>query len=243
GSPPLSLIWNPPAPCSGPGNVGAGLKVVQTGDKAAESLCLLSEARRFSTPGACKALIGDPDSSRGKRGSYRYIYAYFPGYHHIILLYLFAKNDTADLPGPNEKATGSASEPDQGSDEMSRRTERRAASARKSVKRSERMVTDKESSELLQSASQALAMVGGSKLAGGRISVRQAPPEPRPRSKGDIIRLRQRLNFSQGMLARALNVSPSTVQAWEAGRRTPSDAALKLLAIAEKHPEALLDSV
>jgi len=49
------------------------------------------------THGARKARIGDPDSRRGKRGSYRYIYAYFPGYHHIILLYLFAKNDTADL--------------------------------------------------------------------------------------------------------------------------------------------------
>ena len=49
------------------------------------------------THGARKARIGDPDSRRGKRGSYRYIYGYFPGYHHIILLYLFAKNDTADL--------------------------------------------------------------------------------------------------------------------------------------------------
>jgi len=49
------------------------------------------------THGARKARIGDPDSKRGKRGSYRYIYAYFPGYHHLILLYLFAKNDTADL--------------------------------------------------------------------------------------------------------------------------------------------------
>lgn len=49
------------------------------------------------THGARKARIGDPDFRRGKRGSYRYIYAYFPGYHHIVLLYLFAKNDTADL--------------------------------------------------------------------------------------------------------------------------------------------------
>jgi len=49
------------------------------------------------THGARKGRIGDPDSRRGKRGSYRYIYAYFPGYHHIILLYLFAKNEIADL--------------------------------------------------------------------------------------------------------------------------------------------------
>lgn len=114
---------------------------------------------------------------------------------------------------------------------------------RKRATRRERLMTDKESSELLESASQALAMIKGSKLVGGRISVRQVPPEPRPRDKKDIVKLRERLRFSQGMLARALNVSTSTVQAWEAGRRTPSDAALKLLAIAEKHPEDLLDSV
>jgi putative transcriptional regulator len=120
---------------------------------------------------------------------------------------------------------------------------KRSASARKRVTKRERMMTDRESSDLLESASQALAMVRGSKLVGGRISVRQAPAEPRPRDKKDIVKLRERLNFSQGMLARALNVSASTVQAWEAGRRTPSDAALKLLAIAEKHPEDLLDSV
>ena len=120
---------------------------------------------------------------------------------------------------------------------------KRSTSARKRVTKRERVMTDRESSELLESASQALAMVRGSKLVGGRISVRHAPAEPRPRDKKDILKLRERLNFSQGMLARALNVSPSTVQAWEAGRRTPSDAALKLLAIAEKHPEDLFDSI
>ena len=120
---------------------------------------------------------------------------------------------------------------------------KRSTSSRKRVTKRERVMTDRESSELLESASQALAMVRGSKLVGGRISVRHAPAEPRPRDQKDIVKLRERLNFSQGMLARALNVSPSTVQAWEAGRRTPSDAALKLLAIAEKHPEVLFDSV
>lgn len=127
---------------------------------------------------------------------------------------------------------------------MSRPTKtKQTASSRTRVKKRERTMTDKESSDLVESASQALAMVRGSKLIGGRISIRQAPAQPRERGKKDIVALRERLNFSQGMLARALNVSPSTVQAWEAGRRTPSDAALKLLAIAEKHPEDLFDSV
>ena len=38
------------------------------------------------------------------------------------------------------------------------------------------------------------------------------------------------------------NVSPPTVgQDREQGRRTPSDAALKLLLVAEKHPEVLME--
>lgn len=56
-----------------------------------------------ATRGARKARIGDPDSKRGKRDSYRYIYAYFSGCHHIILLYLFAKNDSADLSTQTKK--------------------------------------------------------------------------------------------------------------------------------------------
>lgn len=41
----------------------------------------------------------------------------------------------------------------------------------------------------------------------------------------------------------ARHVRAKTVQAWEQGTRKPSDPALKLLAVGEKHPETLLDSV
>ena len=53
----------------------------------------------------------------------------------------------------------------------------------KRVTKSQQTMTDKDSSALLESASQALAMVHGSKLIGGRISVRQATAEPRTRDK------------------------------------------------------------
>jgi DNA-binding transcriptional regulator YiaG len=39
---------------------------------------------------------------------------------------------------------------------------------------------------------------------------------------------------------RILNVSPRTVQAWETNARRSSDAALKLLSVAETNPEVLL---
>ena len=48
-------------------------------------------------------------------------------------------------------------------------------------------------------------------------------------SSEDIKTLRAREKISQPILARALNVSPSTVKHWEIGDKRPSGAALKLL--------------
>jgi putative transcriptional regulator len=66
------------------------------------------------------------------------------------------------------------------------------------------------------------------------------PAPPKPMKKQEIVKLRQQLNLSQAVFASVLNVSVKTVQAWEQGLRQPSDAALKLLTIAKKHPEVLL---
>src|SRR5215471_13353519 len=50
----------------------------------------------------------------------------------------------------------------------------KAASARRRGKKRECLITDAESLDLFESANEALAMVQGAKLVGGRISVRQA---------------------------------------------------------------------
>jgi putative transcriptional regulator len=71
----------------------------------------------------------------------------------------------------------------------------------------------------------------------------KAIPTPKPMSQKDILRLRKKFKVSQKVFARLLNVSPKTVQAWEQGTRVPSDAALKLLSIAEHYPHILLDIV
>jgi putative transcriptional regulator len=70
----------------------------------------------------------------------------------------------------------------------------------------------------------------------------QAPRPPKAMSPKDIARVRQKLNCSQAVFAMMLNISPKTVQAWEQGSREPGDAALKLLTIAKKHPEVLLEA-
>jgi putative transcriptional regulator len=102
-------------------------------------------------------------------------------------------------------------------------------------------MTDETFAELMTSAKQALAYERGED-SGHRVTRIAVPRPPRPMSSADIARLRQQLKYSQFVFARVLNVSPKTVQAWEQGIRVPSDAALKLLSIAKRHPEVLLEA-
>jgi putative transcriptional regulator len=93
-------------------------------------------------------------------------------------------------------------------------------------------------SELLKATREAL------EHASGRRDLRTTvlPAAPQPMTAQDVRRLRSRLNASQALFASYLNVSTKLVQAWEADRRTPDGAALRLLRIAEKAPELLLTS-
>ena len=50
-----------------------------------------------------------------------------------------------------------------------------------------------------------------------------------------IKQLRERNKVSQPVFARYLNTSESTIEKWETGAKKPSGAALKLLAIVQKH--------
>ena len=56
----------------------------------------------------------------------------------------------------------------------------------------------------------------------------------------EIAAIRQDLNVSQSVFARLLNVPEVTAASWEKGRRHPSGAAVRLLQIARKHPDVLL---
>lgn len=91
--------------------------------------------------------------------------------------------------------------------------------------------------ELMESLEQALQYSRGEQIS-ARTTVLPAPPEPM--SRQEIIKLREQFHCSQAIFARLLNVSVKTLQAWEQGVRVPSEAALKLLTVAKRHPEALL---
>jgi len=90
--------------------------------------------------------------------------------------------------------------------------------------------------ELIESAQEALAHARGKR----DLKTTVLPAPPKPMHARDVRRLRSRLDASQAVFASYLNVSTKLVQAWEANRRTPEGAALRLLRLAERAPELLL---
>ena len=76
------------------------------------------------------------------------------------------------------------------------------------------------------------------------LDARKAQVAPPPRYTADNIRkIRRGLGVSQPIFAGMLNVSGSTVRAWEQGVREPGGPTLRLLEIAEKNPSVLVDAV
>ena len=76
------------------------------------------------------------------------------------------------------------------------------------------------------------------------ITASAAKVKPAPRYSGSrIARIRARLALSQTVFAKALNVSAETVRSWEQEKRVPDGAALRLLQVADRHPEVILENV
>lgn len=62
------------------------------------------------THGVRKARVADPSSTRGKSGSYRYLYLYLEHAGRIHLLYLFSKGDQVDLSPQQKQIIGALSQ-------------------------------------------------------------------------------------------------------------------------------------
>jgi putative transcriptional regulator len=72
-----------------------------------------------------------------------------------------------------------------------------------------------------------------------RERVFKLPPPVKKITAAEIRKIRTKFGYSQAEFAAMLNVPKVTAISWENGVRKPSGAALRLLAIARKHPEAL----
>lgn len=89
--------------------------------------------------------------------------------------------------------------------------------------------------ELMTSAGEALAHARGKRA----LRTTELPALPKPMTASEIKAIREWVNASQAVFARYLNVSTKLVQAWEAGRRSPEGAALKLLRIGGDNPKVV----
>jgi putative transcriptional regulator len=67
----------------------------------------------------------------------------------------------------------------------------------------------------------------------------KVPPPVKAIPAKEIRSIRLKLGFNQPQFASFLNVPKITAVSWENGSRKPSGAALRLLAVARRHPEAL----
>jgi putative transcriptional regulator len=103
------------------------------------------------------------------------------------------------------------------------------------------MKTKTKKTEITFDAATLLARVEG--FASGREAARERmvklPPPVKAMGAEEIRALRVRLGCTQLEFAALLNVPKVTAISWENGTRKPSGAALRLLAVAKHHPEAL----
>ena len=103
------------------------------------------------------------------------------------------------------------------------------------------MKTNTKKTEIHFDAEKLLARVEG--FAAGREPSRERtvklPPPVRSIPAKEIRAIRTRLGCTQLEFAALLNVPKITAISWENGTRKPSGAALRLLAVAKHHPEAL----
>jgi putative transcriptional regulator len=93
--------------------------------------------------------------------------------------------------------------------------------------------------ELRESLLDALAYERGEPV---NLRVTHIPAPPKKITPREIRKIRHALKASQSIFAVYLNVSPNAVRSWEQGTRRPQQAALKLLAIANRNPQALLSA-
>lgn len=89
--------------------------------------------------------------------------------------------------------------------------------------------------ELMESMGEALEHATGKR----ELRTTVLPEAPTAMTAMDIQALRAGLNASQAVFASYLNVSTELVQAWEANRRRPAGAALRLLEIGKREPKAV----
>jgi DNA-binding transcriptional regulator YiaG len=128
-----------------------------------------------------------------------------------------------------------------------KQAEKQSSRARRAVpKRNGRNIGD----EIIAGLEEAIAFERGEKTGARfkpapiRMSARNTDAAPAPDyTKEQVAKIRAGLQLSQPVFAKVLNVSSETAKAWEQGKVPPSGSAKRLLQIAERHPDVVLELV
>jgi len=72
-----------------------------------------------------------------------------------------------------------------------------------------------------------------------KTTIVEVPDPPPAIDRAGIVSLRDRLKLSQTDFALLLNVPASTLRLWEAGKRKPTGASLRLLQVYSERPEVV----
>ena len=99
---------------------------------------------------------------------------------------------------------------------------------------------DEEFQVLLQSVQEAVDHHEG-RRSDSEFRITILPARPEPMEAAEVQALRDRIGVSQSVFAMTLNVSVKTVQAWESGARIADGGNLRLLRLAERHPEVVFE--
>jgi putative transcriptional regulator len=95
--------------------------------------------------------------------------------------------------------------------------------------------------DLIAAVTEGLEVLRSGKLSDLRTASMDLPKATPKLNAEQIRKIRLSLGASQTVFARLLNIPARTAIAWESGERRPSGAALKLLDIARRRPEVLVD--
>ncbi len=90
--------------------------------------------------------------------------------------------------------------------------------------------------QLIKGMENALAYAKGEPVSGTRTTVIDVPTI-------DVRAIRKRLHLTQRSFAETFGFSLSTVRNWEQGSRRPEKAARILLAVIDRHPELVRDTI
>lgn len=93
--------------------------------------------------------------------------------------------------------------------------------------------------EILEALNDVLEHVKGKKTL--RNTTIKTPPLIASIPPEEVERIRKKMNVSQALFAKMLNVPLVTAKSWESGTRKPSGAALRLLQLVKENPQVIYD--